>query len=106
MEFRDATLSEIKKYLETTGKHGAQVLSLLGRITPGVHAILETEIGNEILKDDIKRIEELMDLMYQEKHTDDDRAELRYLRRRIARISDRIRIYLEGTEEIKKVTQE
>jgi hypothetical protein len=106
MDFQDISLNEVKKYLDSTGRHGAWVLSLLGRVTPGLQSILETEIGKDILKDDIKRIEELMGMMYEEKSTEEDRAELRYLRKRIAKISDRLRIYLEGTEEIKKVVSD
>ncbi len=105
VEFRDATLTEIKKYLELTGKHGAQILSILGRVTPNIHAILETDVGREILKDDIARIQELMFLIYQEKQTDEDMAELRYLKRRIGKISGRLSDYLEGTGEIKAVAK-
>jgi len=103
IELHDATLTEVKEFLDKTGKHGAQILSLLGRVTPGIHAVLGTEIGREILRDDIKRIEQLMDLVYRGEQTDDDRVELRYLRTRISGISNRLRVYLEGTEEIKKV---
>lgn len=106
MELKDATLSDIKKYLDLTGRHGAQMLSLLGKITPGIHAILETEIGREILQEDIRRISELMSMIYEEKDTLEDKAELRYLRRRFLKISDKLRLYLEKTEEIKKVVSE
>src|SRR3990170_797507 len=102
MEFTEATFDDVKIYLERTGKRGKEVLSILGRINPEIHAIFGTEVGREILKEDLSRIEELMIKQYKNEIEPKELVELAYLKEiRMPRILGKLRTYLVGMGEIK-----
>ena len=96
-------LEEIQRYLLQSRKRGVAIVSTLGKLAPFLNAVLNTEVGREILKDDILRAEELMMKVYREEATEKEKAEFRYLRDfRLPLIADRLKVYLEKVEEIKK----
>lgn len=71
---------DIEAFLEKHGKAGQKILAGLGEIYPELSAVLSTEIGREIVKGDIHRLELLFPLIYTEKATSEQLAEYRYLR--------------------------
>jgi len=96
--------SEFIRYLQMTGRKGSQTLSMLGRLNKHFDAVVRSDVGREILVTDIRRLEELMDMVINETATDEERAELRYLRKvRIPNIVSKVYTYLEKLGEVKKV---
>jgi hypothetical protein len=77
---------------------------MLGRLNKHFDAVVRSDVGREILVTDIRRLEELMDMVINETATDEERAELRYLRKvRIPNIVSKVYTYLEKLGEVKKV---
>lgn len=105
MDAPTLTLKEVERYLSLTGRRGASTLSLLGKLNPYFNSVINSEIGHQLLKDDIDRMEELLIKIWEEKEGDQEKAEFRYLRdKRFPEIIDKIKIYLEKIGEIKKVS--
>ena len=101
------TLNEIEKYLTRTGKKGAMVVSILGRLNKHFNAVISSDIGKEILSDDINRVEELMDKIYKEEANEQELAEFRYLKnKRIPDVVKRVKAYLEKVGEVKRIGTE
>jgi len=101
---KPVNLDEIQRYLLQSRKRGVAILGILGKLAPFLNAVLNTEVGREILKDDILRADELLVKIYDEEATDKERAEFRYLKeKRLPLIADRLREYLQRVEEVKKV---
>lgn len=71
---------DISAFLTKHGKAGQKILAGLGEIYPELSAVFSTEIGHELLKEDIGRIEALFPLVYSEKASPSELAEFRYLR--------------------------
>lgn len=93
------TLEHIASFLQKTGKKGALTLDLLGKLSPFVRA-MQSQVGYEILKDDVARHEEILGKIYNEKVSEQELAEFRYLKSRLERISKRITAYLDKLENI------
>jgi len=103
METTNLALRDIERYLQTTGKRGAMVLSLLGRLNSHFAAIVETEVGRELLSLDIARTEELLIKIYEETATEEEKAEFRYLKKiRLPRQIELIKTYLDKLKEVKE----
>lgn len=103
MELETVTLKEIEKYLEKMGKKGAHVLSILGKLNKNLDAVLNTEIGNQLLQKDILRAEQLLFKIANNKADDEEKAEFRYLfNRRIPDVAEDIKNYLKYTQVIKE----
>jgi hypothetical protein len=99
----ELSLTDVEKFLDIFKKRGADVLSELGRITPCIHAVFGTEIGREILKEDIAELQILFTKVFNEQATEEEKAEFRVLKRRISTLSKRLENYLAGVGLIKKV---
>ena len=96
--------TEFILYLQLTGRKGSQVLSMLGRLNKHFDSVIRSDVGKEILVSDIRRIEELMDKVVDETASDQEKAELRYLKKvRIPGIISKVNNYLEKLGEVKKV---
>ncbi len=103
MEFSNLTLNEVKKFLEHRRLIGPKIISALGRLTPQINSMVNSEPGREILNQEINRMEDLFIKIYREEATDIERSEFRYLRDiRLPMIIEKLDIYLKGIEEIKK----
>ncbi len=96
------TLSEVQRYIEIAGKHGAMTLSVLGKIHPQINIILNHDIGKQLLSDDINRMEDLLTKIYKQEANDMELAEFRYLKdKRIPDVLKKLKIYLEKIKEVK-----
>ena len=83
-------------------KHGKKAdiaLTQLGKSLDFVQAI-NSPIGQELLKDDVIRLDELMEKIYNENATSQELAEFRYLKGRIAKVKTRLNAYVKQTQEI------
>ena len=103
MDMPVVSLMEIERYLKVARKHGAETMSILGRLNKHFSAVMETEVGKEILKYDVDRLDELLSKIYMEKTTKQELAEFRVLKRRVRKEIDLIQEYLEKIGEVKKV---
>lgn len=72
-------LEKIQHLLEKTGKHGAQLLSVLGKQAAFQRAI-ESEVGQQLLKDALAQAEQLLEKIVSDTATDTDRADFRAFR--------------------------
>jgi len=80
----------------------AMTMKTLGKSYVYLHAVIEASPGKEILEEDLVRHEDLLLKMYDEKISDDERAELRYLKRRIAVIGNRLFEYQRKEAKVKE----
>lgn len=95
----DPSLKDVESFLASNGKRGSMTISLLGKLNPFMLA-MKSPVGQEILRDDIDRHEELLKKMYEENITPQELAEFRYLKGRLKKVSDRISLYLKSTNEV------
>ncbi len=103
MDMQISQLSEIDAYLKAAKKRGAETLSILGKLSRHFDLVFGTEVGREILKVDLDRMDELLMKIYTEKSTKQDLAEFRVLKRRVKKEVELIQQYLEKIGEVKKV---
>ncbi len=103
MDIPISRLSEIDSYLKVAKKRGAETLSILGKLSRHFDHVFGTEVGKEILRLDIDRLDELLGKIWVEKATKQDLAEYRVLKRRVKREVDLIQQYLEKMNEVKQV---
>lgn len=94
------SLNEIQEFLRNKGKKGEMTITLLGKLEPFMQAI-QTEVGWELLRDDIARYEELLMKMESETATQQELAEFRYLKIRTTRVAERVNRYVNSLREIK-----
>jgi len=94
----------ISAYLKEYGRKGRITQRLLEKNIESIGAVLATELGKDILFDDIERYETLLWRLidngygYENGQIDDDLlVEMRYLKDRILKLSNRINQYLELT---------
>lgn len=100
MEYHNPSLGDVEEFVKKAGvRKGEATLKLLGNLHPFTQAI-NSQIGRELLKDDILRHEELLMKMYEEMATDKELAELRYLKNRILKVSERVTAYIQKTKEV------
>lgn len=105
IEITKPSLNDLNDFLRRKGKKGSTILSILGKLEPFVSA-MQTEVGFEILKDDIARLEDLSIKIYNEQATEMEMAEFRYLKGRIEKVQSRINLYIEKLKEINDTTRQ
>ena len=84
-----------KKY----GKKADLALNQLAKLNEFVQAI-NSPIGQELLKDDIMRLEDISSKIWTEEVTKEELAEFRYLKGRVAKVTERLNNYLKQSQEI------
>ena len=98
---QEITVAGIEKFLSVHGQRGAKTLSLAGKQRGFIEA-LSSDVGQEILKDVMVKMEILLENIIQEKSTNKERAEYRNLRDIFNRWAKKIMLF----EEAKKKIQE
>lgn len=94
-------VTNITEYAETIKKlktRGNATINIVKKDIPFIAAILDTELGRQLLLEDIERFEELL---YKAAEIDlnvDERAEFKVLKRRIITFSTRLNRYLNFKE--------
>lgn len=100
----DITPKTIEDYAK---KHGARscarIMSVLGKKRPFYDAI-RTELGLELLKDNIIRLEDLLEKQIEkpDEMTDDDRVEYKVLKRITETWAGRIKSYVDKIDKLKE----
>jgi hypothetical protein len=100
-KIKNPTLQQVDDYLVGTKGRGMMTTKLLGKLAPFIQA-MSTEEGRQILQDDIDRHEELLNKWYMEEQELSvvELAELRYLKKRLQKISERVITYRDKVNEI------
>lgn len=108
MEIPILTFEEIEKYLQKNKIRGTAVIETIAKYNHELTIVLGNEIGREILKTDLSRVDDLFTKIYKEEITPNspEMAEFRYLRdTRIPYIINKISIYLELLKKVKAETK-
>jgi len=101
MSLKRLSKGAIERFEKKHSQKAARILSALGKAQPFNEAI-ETEIGQELLKDAIIRMNEIVELIVEEKSTENDRAEFRALKRVTLAWSSKIETYRKNLDEVMK----
>jgi hypothetical protein len=103
----DLTMSEVENILNNMGTRGKQVINVMAKVYDDIEVYLKTNLGKQILKEDILRTEELMVKVYKETATPEELAEFRFLRDvRLPRIFGKIKQYYDLSNEAKNKARE
>jgi len=103
MEFDNFSLMQIQEYLRDNGKKGKMTISILSKLYPYFTAVFNTELGKQLLAEDIGRMDELMVKVYREEANPQELAEFRYLRdKRLPSLMNMINTFTQQVEEVKK----
>ena len=95
------SIDDFTKFIEEQKGRGKRLIKSLNNVLPNIEVNFNTTIGNEILKDDLERFDLLITKVIQEEATDEDRAEIRYLKRRFAILSARVDIVMDGLRKMR-----
>jgi hypothetical protein len=95
------TIDDFTKFMEEQKGRGKRLVKSLNNILPNIEVNFNTTIGNEILKDDLDRYDILLTKLIQEEATDEDRAEIRYLKRRFAILNARVDIAMDALRKMR-----
>jgi hypothetical protein len=95
------TLKDFQRYINEVGRvKSAKDIKILGEQDRFYKAI-NTEVGQELLKDAANRAEELFRKIWNEEESDAERAEFRVLKHLIGRWSEKINAYVKNLGVIK-----
>jgi hypothetical protein len=95
----DPSVKQIEAYMERHGKRAEMTLKQLGKDLAFVQAI-GSPIGQELLKDDVDRLHELLEKIWNESISTQDMSEFRFLKQRINKVSTRLNEYAKKQQEI------
>lgn len=98
-DMKNFTPEMMEKFLHDGGKRASAILSLLGKNQQFVNAIM-TPIGKEILTECAQSMQEIMQLILDEKDTPENRAEFRVLRKITDKWTMKINAYYSGMKEV------
>lgn len=96
----DITVDQLEQFIQRYGRRASHTMSVLGKYDPFVQAI-QTEVGQQILQDDISRHEYLLNKVYDEQANESEMAEFRYLKRRLRTVAERISLWMEAMKSVK-----
>jgi hypothetical protein len=104
------TIDEARTYLSKLGKKGKHTLELIDSLAPFV-AAMDTDIGKELLKDDIERHGILINKIYNDLIRDNvasqaDAIELKLRHEKLQTIYDRLKSYYVNIKMVKNVAKD
>lgn len=94
MKIDDLSRGEVGAFIERYGKRAVKVVEILAKQQPYIKNVVTSPLGADLLVADVHRAEELLDIAIEKELTPDERAELKYLKGRIARIAERLQSYM------------
>jgi len=98
---RQLSIDQLESYLERGRKRAVDVVAALGQLDRYL-AAAGTEVGKELLKDDVEDFERLLGKIADESATIEEKAEYRVVKRRLLKISARIDAYNKYMDEVTK----
>ena len=103
MDLNNLSSEEMVRFLRMTDRRGTEALSYLGKYSRHLEAVFESDPGKEILRYDMDRMKVLTDKVFNETVNEQELAEFRYLKKRLAFESEVLRKYGEGLDKVRKV---
>ena len=100
MNTRKPSVSNVEEYLADFGPRGMAKLKVLNRLIPYLQAVAFSDPGKTILADDLDRCMALMEKGYRDELTDDEKAELKYLKGRLDKIATALHTFESTQAEI------
>lgn len=94
------SLDAIQEYLQKMGKRGEATLKIIERSYPYIRSVVETDIGKDLLTEDINRHEELLFKVAEAKASPEDMAEFMYIRKRLIKLTEKLYMYDRATTEV------
>lgn len=94
------TKDGVRDYVSKHGRRGQMIVDAISKILPTIQVIFDTEVGREILKEDIERCEMLLEKLIEFDATDEDKVEFRYLRDRIIRLGKKLELFFNYIKDI------
>ena len=88
-------LKQIEIFRRKYGSKADKTLEVLGRLSKDIESVFDLDIGVEILSEDLLRYDHLLFKAATMILNDDERAEFRYLYRRLESLSAKINKYYE-----------
>lgn len=101
MDFR-LNDEQIASFQKKHGKAGSKILSAMGSTYHPFYVAIQTDIGQELLKDSLSRMESLLEKIVNEKATNKDIADYRATQRIVRTWSKKIEAYMKIMQEIAK----
>lgn len=94
------TKEGIREYVDRHGRRGQMVIDAVSKVLPTLQMIFDTEVGREILKEDIERCEILLVKIVNFDATDEDKIEFRYLRDRIIGLGKKLEVFFNYLKDV------
>jgi hypothetical protein len=94
------TRDGIRDYVAKHGRRGQMIVDGISKILPTIQIIFDTDVGKEILKEDIEKCELLLEKLIDLDATDEDKVEFRYLRDRIIRLGKKLEMFFNYIKDI------
>ena len=98
---RTISIEDAVEFVEGQRKRGSRLLKPLARAIPNIEALFKTNLGNELLKDDLDQFDFLLCKIIDEEATPEERAEFRVIRRRLSIIAERLSTFMEGLKQMR-----
>jgi len=98
---RQISSEQLENYLQRGRKRAIDVVAALGQLDKYLDAV-STEVGQELLRDDVEDFERLLGKIAEESATPEEKAEYRVIKRRIQKMASRIDAYNKYAEEVTK----
>lgn len=87
-------VESVQAWVDKYGKRHSRAREVLSKLIPGIIATLGSEIGKEILKDDMDRYGQLLDKAGMAALSQDEAVEYTYLRKRLTGLVGKINQFL------------
>lgn len=98
----ELALIDIEGFVQKHGSRNcARIMSMLGKKQPFVEA-MQSEVGQQILKEAVTRLEILLEKGFENTATDDEKAEYRVLKKIVENWSSQIATYNKGVKRLKQ----
>lgn len=88
-------LQDIESFRNMFGRRADRTLTILGELFKEFERLYGTEVGREILKEDVERYNTLADEAIKRNLSDLERVELTYLQKRISTIVEKLDKYFQ-----------
>jgi cytidylate kinase len=94
------TMQDIVNFFERQKKRGIKTVEALKEVVDNIDVNFNTQVGREVMIDDINRYEMLLTKVIKEEANDNDRAEMRVILSRLGKINRRLDTFTKSLKSI------
>jgi hypothetical protein len=98
----DFTIEEVVNFFRKNRVAGSKSLEQLEKVSKNISVNFNTDIGREILLDDINKFNELLEKIIREEETPQEKAEFRVIRGRLDKLNQRLNVFLKSIGKIRE----